>query len=67
LYLPQEDLQQYRNQQPVRLQGKISWQRVEDDNYVCGIAYERVPDDVSNRLRECFKYYNKQAEFGDTP
>jgi methyl-accepting chemotaxis protein len=65
LYLPQDDLAQYRTQKPVRVPGKISWQRVEDDKYVCGVAYENVTGEVERGLRECFKYYNKQPEFGD--
>jgi methyl-accepting chemotaxis protein len=65
LYLPQDDLAQYRTQNPVRLQGKISWQRVEADKYVCGVEYENVTGEVERGLRECFKYYNKQPEFGD--
>ncbi len=65
LYLPQDDLAQYQKQKPVRVSGKISWQRVEDDKYVCGVAYENVTDAVERGLRECFKYYNKQPEFGD--
>ncbi|MDO8988078.1 MAG: methyl-accepting chemotaxis protein [Sideroxyarcus sp.] len=64
LYLPQEDLKEYSNQQPVKLQGKISWLRVEDDKYICGVAYENVSERVAARLRESFKYYNKQPEFG---
>jgi hypothetical protein len=66
LYLPQEDLGEYQNQRPVKLQGKISWQRVEDDKYVCGVAFENMAGDVAARMRESFKYYNKQAEFGDS-
>jgi len=64
LYLPQEDLRDYESQHPVKLQGKISWQRVEEDKYVCGIAFENMSGDVAGRMRESFKYYNKQAEFG---
>ncbi|ADE12263.1 methyl-accepting chemotaxis protein [Sideroxydans lithotrophicus] len=64
LYLPQEDLRQYQSQQPVKLRGRINWQRVEEDKHICGVAFEQVPDDVSRRMRESFKYYNKQPEFG---
>jgi methyl-accepting chemotaxis protein len=64
LYLPQEDLKQYQSQQPVKLRGRINWQRVEEDKHICGVAFEQVSDDVSRRMRESFKYYNKQPEFG---
>jgi len=66
LYLPQEDLKQYQAQRPLKLKGKISWQRVEQDKHVCGVAFENVTGDVASRLRESFRYYNKQPEFGAT-
>ena len=64
LYLPQEDLKQYEAQQPIRLPGKISWQRQEQDKHVCGVAFGKLTDEATARLRECFRYYNKESEFG---
>ncbi|MBZ5624302.1 MAG: PilZ domain-containing protein, partial [Acidobacteriia bacterium] len=64
LYLPQEDLKQYEAQQPVKLQGRISWQRKEDDKHVCGVAFGQLSVEAAKRMRECFRYYNKEAEFG---
>jgi methyl-accepting chemotaxis protein len=64
LYLPQEDLKQYEAQQPVKLQGRISWQRKEEDKYVCGVAFGQLSAEAAKRMRECFRYYNKEAEFG---
>jgi methyl-accepting chemotaxis protein len=64
LYLPQEDLKEYQAQQPVKLQGKIGWQRKEEDKHVCGVAFGQLSPEATKRLRECFRYYNKEAEFG---
>jgi methyl-accepting chemotaxis protein len=64
LYLPQEELKQYEAQQPVKLQGRISWQRKEGDKHVCGVAFGQLTPETAQRLRECFRYYNKEAEFG---
>jgi methyl-accepting chemotaxis protein len=64
LYLPQEDLKEYQAQQPVKLQGKIGWQRKEEDKHVCGVAFGQMSAEAARRLRECFRYYNKEAEFG---
>jgi len=64
LYLPQEDLKEYQAQQPVKLQGKIGWQRREEDKHVCGVAFGQLSAEAARRLRECFRYYNKEAEFG---
>jgi methyl-accepting chemotaxis protein len=63
LFLPQEDLKQYKAQQPVKLQGKIGWQRKEQDKFVCGVAFGQLSKEATSRLRESFRYYNKEAEF----
>lgn len=65
IYLPQADIGQYESQQPIKVLGKISWQRMEQENHICGVAFEKMPDEVAKRMREGFKYYNKQAEFSD--
>jgi methyl-accepting chemotaxis protein len=63
LYLPQRDLKQYEAQQPVKLQGKIGWQRTEEGKFICGVAFAPLSEDAASRMRESFRYYNKQAEF----
>lgn len=63
LYLPQRDLTQYEAQQPVKVQGKIGWQRTEEGKFVCGVAFAPLSEDAASRMRESFRYYNKQAEF----
>lgn len=62
--LPRNDLDQYEGQQPLRLRGRVSWQRQEGGSNQCGIAFEGMSADASRKLRECFKYYNKTPEFG---
>ncbi|MFA6972920.1 MAG: methyl-accepting chemotaxis protein [Gallionella sp.] len=62
--LPQNDLHQYEEQQPLKLRGRVSWQRLEGGRNQCGIAFEGMSEDASRKLRECFKYYNKTPEFG---
>ncbi len=64
LYLPQDELKQYETQQPIMLQGRISWQRMEEGKHICGVAFGDLTPEATKRLRECFKYYNKQSEFG---
>lgn len=62
--LPQNDLDQYQGQNPLKLRGRVSWQRFEDGKNQCGIAFEGMSEDANRKLRECFKYYNKTPEFG---
>jgi methyl-accepting chemotaxis protein len=63
IFLPQDDMKDYEGQRPASIRGKISWLRVEDDKYVCGIAFEQLSQDASERLRKGFEYYNKLPEF----
>jgi methyl-accepting chemotaxis protein len=64
IYLPQEDISHYEGQKPVKLLGKITWQRKEQQKYVCGVAFEKMSDEAAKRLRESFRYYNKEPDFG---
>ena len=61
--LPQNDLNQYESQQPLSLRGRITWQRFENGKNQCGVAFEGMTDEANNKLRECFKYFNKTPEF----
>jgi len=61
--LPQDDLNQYKGQNPLKLQGRITWQRLEGGKNQCGIAFDGMSEDANRKLRECFKYYNKTPEF----
>ena len=61
--LPQDDLDQYKAQQPLKLRARISWQRVEGGKNQCGLAFEGVSEEANRKLRDCFKYFNKTAEF----
>lgn len=61
--LPQNELDQYKQQRPLKLMGRISWQSSEGGKNECGIAFEEPSPEASFKLRECFKYYNKTPEF----
>jgi methyl-accepting chemotaxis protein len=61
--LPKDDLDHYKAQQPLKLRGQVSWQRVENEKNQCGIAFDGMSEDASRELRDCFKYFNKTPEF----
>ncbi len=63
LCLPQNDLGQYEVQSPLRLRGRVSWQREERGKNQCGIAFDGMSQDASRKLRECIMYYNKTPEY----
>ncbi len=63
LYLPQDKLNQYEGQSPLKLQGHIMWQRPEQGKNLCGIAFDNLTYSDQEKLRCCFQYYNKMPEF----
>jgi len=63
IYLPQEDLEQYKNQTPVNLVGKVAWQRIEGESHLCGVEFVDLDDDKRRYLKTCFDFFNKNAEF----
>lgn len=61
--LPQDELSEYENQKPLKLRGRISWQRMQNGKNQCGIAFDGLSEEAKRKLRECFEYYNKTPEF----
>ncbi|MES1982406.1 MAG: methyl-accepting chemotaxis protein [Pseudomonadota bacterium] len=67
IQLPQDDFEKYRRQVPLQITGRITWQRPENHKFLCGIAFSNLSGSDSNRLRECFKYFNRMPEFDVAP
>lgn len=51
------------NQDPLRLSGKISWQRQDGENYQYGIEFTHLDELQRNRIKECFEFLKRNAEF----
>lgn len=64
VHLPKEDLDTYQGQNPFKFQGRIAWQRIEGGKHLCGVAFDKLPEEASHKMRECFHYFNKSPEFG---
>jgi methyl-accepting chemotaxis protein len=63
LLLPQENITQYEKQIPLKIRGRISWQKHVDGKNQCGIAFEGVSASAESKMRECFRHFNKTPEF----
>ena len=63
LFLPSDDLNQYKNQDPLDLKGSVSWQRKEGDNYLCGIEFANMNEVQRNQIKKCFQFLKRNAEF----
>jgi methyl-accepting chemotaxis protein len=63
LYVPDEDMEKYKHQQPIRLSGRIVWQRQDGLNYKCGVHYDKITSANRELMQRCFTYFGKNYEF----
>ncbi|HTY03123.1 MAG TPA: cache domain-containing protein [Rhodocyclaceae bacterium] len=63
LYLPSDDLAEYEGQEPLRLDGRIAWQRKEDGAVVCGLEFISPDARAREQLRQCFEFFRKNHAF----
>jgi methyl-accepting chemotaxis protein len=71
LYLPNDELEQYSKQEPLRINGRVAWQRKDGENHQCGVEFQNLDEAKVKLIKRCFAFYNKNAEFvraaGDQP
>lgn len=65
LYLPNKDLQEFQNQMPVEVKGRVAWQNATDNNYLCGVEFIEITEIQRESIRECFDFYRKNPRFAD--
>ena len=58
LYLPNDDLDQYKKQEPLRVRGNMAWQRKDGENYQCGVEFQNVDEAKVSLMKKCFEFYN---------
>ncbi len=63
IYLPDDDLKQYEHQEPLQIKGRITRQRKDGDGYICGVEFENVDQSQRVRIKKCFTFFHKNAEF----
>jgi methyl-accepting chemotaxis protein len=63
IFLPQENLEKYEQQTPLKLRGHINWQRDMDGVNQCGVSFDNLTQDANRKMRECFQYFHKMPEF----
>ena len=67
IYLPQESLDLYSTQTPLKLNGHVNWQKMDNNKHQYGISFDNVSQSSQNKLRECFEHFNKTPEFTPNP
>ncbi|MBL8373243.1 nitrate- and nitrite sensing domain-containing protein [Accumulibacter sp.] len=63
LYLPSDDPVLYATQEPFQVRGTVVWQRADADVWHCGVEFQAMDDAVAAQIGECFRFYNKNADF----
>ena len=61
--LPSDDLEQYKNQAPLKLKGNVSWQRKDGDSYLYGIQFVNLDENQRTQIMKCFEFHNRNPEF----
>ena len=65
IYLPGDNLEAYACQQPLRIQGRMAWQRQEGGNHLGGVQFVSVDEHQRSTLKNCFAFFNKNSEHLD--
>ncbi len=61
--LPSDDLNRYSSQPPVSLEGRIAWQRQDDDKYLCGVEFVNMNEQTRGAIKQCFEFFNQNHEY----
>ncbi|MGD0546999.1 MAG: methyl-accepting chemotaxis protein [Terracidiphilus sp.] len=63
LYVPEEEMEAFKSQAPIRLQGRVIWQRQDGPNYKCGVQFDEINSANRELMKKCFSYFGKNCEF----
>jgi methyl-accepting chemotaxis protein len=63
VYLPSPSLDEFRNQKPMILHGRVMWCRNEANGPQYGIHFEDLSEQDKSALRHCLEYFDKPAEY----
>lgn len=66
LQVPCEDLAEYRTREPLRITGRVKWQKKEEGGCVYGIEFEGVGLKETAELQRCFDYFDHASRYPDT-
>lgn len=63
LLIPFDNMSEFKNQTPIRLQGSIKWQREEDGQTCYGIEYVKVGNKERSELQRCFDFFSHSLTY----
>jgi len=62
IYLPYQDINEYKKQQPLELMASIVWCSRQDPYYLHGLEFNNISSDQQKKLKTCFDYFNFEDE-----
>jgi methyl-accepting chemotaxis protein len=63
LYQPYEDIDAYQRQEPLRLTGRIAWERQDGPTFQSGLEFDRFDNAKGLQMQRCFEYFGKNHTF----
>jgi hypothetical protein len=63
LRLPAADIEAYQRQAPLKVHGRVAWQREDQGRVYCGAEFVGLSDEQRKRLKACFVYFRKSPEY----
>ena len=66
VYKPTSDAEQYSHQIPIVNKASIEWSDNKDGRHIYGIKYRDLNDNLQSFNEECFSFFNKNTEYGDS-
>jgi methyl-accepting chemotaxis protein len=63
LFLPHDDINHYAKQEPLRIKGRITWQRKEGDKFTYGVEFISPTESQLQMIKKCFAFFDKNSVF----
>ena len=63
LRLPASDINAYQRQEPLEVNARIAWQRVEGGRQLAGVEFSGMSAEQQRRLKECFEFFRTSPEY----
>jgi methyl-accepting chemotaxis protein len=67
LLIPYDNKEEYLNQTPIPLQGRLKWHNEEDGQTCYGVEYVRVGNRERADLQRCFDFFDHASSYQETP
>ena len=60
---PYSSTEEYKRQQPLKLDARIAWSRTQGENALYGLEFKNVTPAQVKRIEDCFRYFKTNARY----